>query len=245
MQAAPASSPTSPTFGFSSPTFSWSSYSHYRPTYPTSLYNLIFNYHQSKSNNSYTSAHDIGSGAGIVASVLAHRFSNLHVSDPSSHNLANAKQNLHKYIDRDGVADAAAASPSCRITFSQTPAEQAGVLPDGSVDMATIFIALHWTDAPRAIAAAAASLRKGGTLVLLHYSPRLYIPYNPRAMALWDAIMDAHSRNIFDTPGDLEGGRRAHPQSDSGLDYVELPQDMFNSGAVSYTHLTLPTKRIV
>jgi len=217
-----------PTFGFSSPTFSWSSYSQYRPTYPSSLYNLIFDYHCNHGNASFSSAHDIGSGAGIVASVLAQHFQTLHVSDPSSHNLDNAKQNLRSYIENETNADAK--TPKCRITFSQTPAEQAGVLPDKSVDMATIFIALHWTNAEKAIAAAAASLKKGGTLVLLHYSPRLYIPNNSRAMTAWNGIMDAHSRNIHETPGDLGGGRRAHPQTDSGLDYVELLPDMFEKG---------------
>jgi len=188
-----------------------------------SLYNLIFDYHRTQGNNSFTSAHDIGSGAGIAASVLSQHFETLHVSDPSAHNLNNARQNLRNHVD-------SAPQPKCKITFSQTPAEKAGVVPDGSVDLATIFIALHWTDAPKAVAATAASLRRGGTLALLHYSPRLYIPDNPRAMAAWDRVMDAHSRNIHDTPGDLEGGRRAHPQSDSGLDYVELSPDVFENG---------------
>lgn len=203
-------------FGFSSSAMSWASYSKYRPPYPKSLYDMIFSYHRSHSGR-FDFAHDVGSGAGIVAAELANHFRRLHVSDPSSHNFANAQKNL-------GQLDI-----KCEITFSQTPAEDK-VLPDASVDMVTIFIALHWTDAERAISAAAASLKPGGTLALLHYSPRVFLPNNARAQAAWNEIMDAHSRNIYETPGDLGGGRRAHPQTDAGLDYFEMSHDVFERG---------------
>jgi len=204
-------------YGFSSPTFSWFDYTKYRPAYPASLYDLVFSYHREHQGGLH-SAHDAGSGAGIVAAVLSKQFDKVHVSDPSSHNLAQARSMLGSM------------KTSCQISFSQTPAEER-VLPDASVDMVTIFEALHWTDAPRAIASAAASLKPGGTLALLHYTPRVYIPNNARAYAAWNNLMDAHSRNIYEASGELMDGRRAHPQGDAGLDYVELSPDIFEKGA--------------
>jgi len=204
-------------YGFSSPTFSWSDYTKYRPAYPGSLYDLIFAYHR-EHHGGLNSAHDAGSGAGIVAAVLSKHFEKVHVSDPSAHNLTQAQSMLGS-MKKD-----------CEISFSQTPAEDR-VLPDSSVDMVTIFEALHWTDAPKAIATAAASLKSGGTLALLHYTPRVFIPNNPRAYAAWNRLMDAHSRNIYEASGELMDGRRAHPQGDAGLDYVQLLPDVFEEGA--------------
>jgi SAM-dependent methyltransferase len=207
-------------FGFSSSTMSWSSYTRYRPAYSLSLYKLIFDYHNSH-HGSYTYAHDVGSGAGIVAAELAQHFAHVHISDPSEHNLAGARELL------------GSKSGECEISYSKTAAEE-HVLPDGSVDMLTCFIALHWTDAPKAIEAAAMSLKPGGSLILLHYGPRVHCFSNARADAAWNRVMDAHSRKIHEAPGDLAGGRRAHPQSDSGLDYVELKPDVFKNVRRSY-----------
>jgi SAM-dependent methyltransferase len=206
---------TSRVFGFSSPTFSWSEYTRYRPAYPPALYKLIFDYHNLH-HGAHDQAHDVGSGAGIVAAELARHFKHVHISDPSEHNLASARELLSSSPD------------DCEITFSQKAAEER-VLPNASVDMLTIFIALHWTDAPKAVETATASLKPGGSLVLLHYGPRVHCSSNARADAAWNRIMDAHSRNIYETPGELMDGRRAHPQSDSGLDYVELSPDVFQT----------------
>lgn len=95
----------------------------------------------------------------------------------------------------------------------------------------TCFQAMHWTEADKAVAVAAASLRPGGTLAYLHYGPRVYVHENKRAEVAWNRVMDAHSRNIRDTPGDPEGGRRGHPLGDLGLDYVKLPTELFLPGA--------------
>ena len=204
-------------YGFSSPTFSWSEYTKYRPAYPAALYDLIFEYHREHRGGLH-SAHDVGSGAGIVAAVLSSHFEKVHVSDPSAHNLAQARSMLGDM------------KTECEFSFSQTPAEER-VLPDATVDMVTIFEALHWTDAPKAMASAAASLKPGGTLALLHYTPRVFVPNSPRAYASWNKLMDAYSRNIYEASGELMDGRRAYPQGDSGLDYVVLSPDVFENGA--------------
>jgi 2-polyprenyl-3-methyl-5-hydroxy-6-metoxy-1,4-benzoquinol methylase len=68
--------------GFSAPGFSWSDYIRYRPVYPASHYQRIYEHHRLHSDN-WEVAHDVGAGAGIASQELAKKFERVIVSDPN------------------------------------------------------------------------------------------------------------------------------------------------------------------
>jgi 2-polyprenyl-3-methyl-5-hydroxy-6-metoxy-1,4-benzoquinol methylase len=68
--------------GFSAPGFNWSDYIRYRPVYPTSHYERIYEHHRLHSG-SWKTAHDVGAGAGIASQELAKKFERVIVSDPN------------------------------------------------------------------------------------------------------------------------------------------------------------------
>lgn len=72
----------------------WDVYLQARPEYSDSFYNLIFDYHTTRGSNKWDLAHDVGTGPGNVAEVLAQRFSKVIASDVSSTHVEAAKERL-------------------------------------------------------------------------------------------------------------------------------------------------------
>lgn len=58
------------------------------------FYKVIFDYHSTVGSNKWNLAHDIGTGPGNVAEVLARRFSKVIASDVSPVHVAAAKERL-------------------------------------------------------------------------------------------------------------------------------------------------------
>ncbi|MEM9024035.1 MAG: class I SAM-dependent methyltransferase [Bacteroidota bacterium] len=98
-----------------------SDYARYRPTYPESLYRVIVEQTRAKSL-----AWDTGTGNGQAAVALSRYFEQVHATDISATQLANAQQ-----------------APN--ITYRQSGADASG-LPDRSVDLITAATAVHWFD---------------------------------------------------------------------------------------------------
>lgn len=222
--------------GFSLKNFSWSTYDLYRPTYPPSLYSLIFQYHETNQEPptpAYDSALDLGCGSGAASSTLAHYFDHLTLEDPSLHNLAAARSKLSS---SDFQSTLHAQNHTCTLSFSDLPAEQE-IVPPGSQDMVTMFEAIHWTDAPTVMSRIARALRPGGTVALVDYSPRPIIVDNDPAMAVWDAIWQEHMRAVFSPAdaGQKATAKKAHQlaisQADAGLDFVPLDPALWVPGA--------------
>ncbi len=162
----------------------WSEYLDYRPVYPASFFERIYTYHATKSSSSWSVAHDIGAGCGVVSSSLAARFPSVIVSDPNDGYVSLARRLL--------VEQSTAAAAGTTFQFLQEGGEKSSV-PSGSVDVITACECIQWMDTAVAIREMGRELKAGGTLVLTHYTvPR--IVGNERAQRAWKAIWGEYSK---------------------------------------------------
>ncbi len=97
------------------------SYARYRPTYPASLFAWL-----ASCCRRHDAAWDCGTGTGQAAVGLAAHFDRVFATDPSDRQIANALTHP-------------------KVAYSVAPAEASG-LPDASVDLVTVAVALHWFD---------------------------------------------------------------------------------------------------
>lgn len=193
--------------GFSSGV-DWNDYMQYRPIYTNSFFDRIYAYHSSKPTASWTTAHDIGAGCGIVAASLAPRFRHLIVSDPVDEYIAQAKELL---IERCNI-------PASKIRFEVSKGEQLHV-DAGSVDLMTVCECIHWMEPAEALAVFAKQIRSGGTLAITGY----YVPSienNDIAQKHWAAIWQIWGRcnvaHLFE---------RAVKYTNTGFESIGFPGD--------------------
>lgn len=96
-------------------------YASFRPESPAELYTFLF-----QQTQSFDTAWDVGTGNGQVAVVLANHFRQVHATDISAKQLANAIQKPN-------------------IIYGEERAESSS-LPDNSTDLITVAQAFHWFD---------------------------------------------------------------------------------------------------
>ncbi|KAL6232023.1 hypothetical protein BDW75DRAFT_233145 [Aspergillus navahoensis] len=160
----------------------WSDYLDYRPVYPPSFFERINSYHAEKPRSSWSVAHDIGAGCGVVSAGLAAKFPSVIVSDPNDGYVTLARSLLEK----DTVSNKAS------FRFLQEGAEKSSV-ESGTVDVAIAAECIQWTDTAVAIREIGRELKVGGTLVFSHYTvPR--IVGNDEAQKVWKAIWDEYAK---------------------------------------------------
>ncbi|KAI1180163.1 S-adenosyl-L-methionine-dependent methyltransferase [Nemania sp. FL0916] len=186
----------------------WSHYMLYRPAYPESFFNRIYEYHSRLSSLSTTwqTAHGVGAGTGIVSSHLTSKFDRVIVSDPGAGYTQTAQQFL---VEKSGL-------PESKFVFLQEGAEKSSV-ETGTVDLITACECIFWTDTTKAVGEFARQLKPGGTLAMTIYTRPLILG-NERAQALWDALYAAWAKNFR---GKLQN--RAIQIFNVGLDSVVLP----------------------
>lgn len=185
----------------------WSEYLAFRPLYPPSFFGRIYAYHFQKSQATNESAHDVGSGCGIVASTLAYKFHKVTISDPNDGYATLAR----KLLVEDSGIDAD------KLSFLQEGAEQSSV-SSGTVDLITAAEMMHWTDTEVAVKEFGRQLRPGGTLALTYYTvPR--IVGNDVAQKIWRDIWrkyaDRAKGNLYD---------HAFSIVNSGFKCIEFPE---------------------
>ncbi|KAL4914014.1 S-adenosyl-L-methionine-dependent methyltransferase [Aspergillus aurantiobrunneus] len=146
---------------FASTAFNLDDYIWFRPSYSDVLYTEIYRYHEAHGGQ-WDLAHDVGTGAGIVAEELATSFGCVAASDPSAFYLEQTKQRLHS------------SSIKSKLIFGCHPGEDMSWLPSGSVDMVTIAEAIHWTDHEQVLSSASEVLKPGGTLAIWLYGTRSF-----------------------------------------------------------------------
>jgi trans-aconitate 3-methyltransferase len=190
----------------------WSTYLVYRPLYPKSFFERIYNYHSQKTFTSWSVAHDIGAGCGVVSATLASQFNNVIVSDPNEGYTTVARKAL---IEESGI-------PESKLQFLQEGAEKSSV-ESGTVDLLTVCECIHWTNPVVAIQEFNRELRPGGTVVITHYTvPRIL--ENERAQGAWAKIWDLYSENCKDD--DLLA--HAFRILNTGFDHLEFPPDQWS-----------------
>ncbi len=75
--------------------FDWENYLAQRPDYTASMfYDLVWAYHK-RHSDCYVLAHDVGTGPGNVAEVLAKRFQRVVASDPSKFHIDTAEHRIN------------------------------------------------------------------------------------------------------------------------------------------------------
>ncbi|KAI0549171.1 S-adenosyl-L-methionine-dependent methyltransferase [Xylaria curta] len=185
----------------------WSKYILYRPVYKESFFRRIYEYHAQKHQVSWSTAHDVGAGHGIVASTLANKFNHVVVSDPNDGYGDIARQLL---IEKSGW-------PESKFVFLQEGAEKSSV-ESGTVDLITACECMQWTNTIDAVDEFARQLRPGGTLVMTYYTRPLILG-NGRAQEIWEEIIGV-------LPKTYNKGRlfeRAFEISSSGFDSIAFP----------------------
>ena len=163
---------------FDGANYDWESYIAYRPVYSSEFYERIYDYHR-VNGGQWNVAHDIGTGPGIVAEVLAQRFEKVVASDPSEFHVAVAKEQLKSLLDD-------------KITIHRERAEGLSQLgyPPGSVDMVTIAECLPLMDTEKAFANCAELLRPGGTLAIWFYGPPILADEGQeKSQTLWQKVI--------------------------------------------------------
>jgi SAM-dependent methyltransferase len=172
----------SPEYGFSG--VNWSDYIKFRPIYPASFFEKIFAYHTEKQNATWSTAHDIGAGCGIVSASLAPHFNNVIVSDPNEGYSTLARKIL---VEESQF-------PESKFRFLQESAENSS-LESGSVDLIAACECIHWMRPEIAIKGFARELRAGGTLAISLYT-RPRIVDNERAQRAWKAIFEFYAGQV-------------------------------------------------
>jgi SAM-dependent methyltransferase len=211
-----ATTAASDTRPYSSSTFDWTAYARYRPVYPNSLFDVIYEQHTAHGGQ-FDCAHDAGCGGGIAAPFLAARFEHIYLSDPSAKAIASAESNLKN-----------SSYSSTKFSFKQASAEDMSWLEPESVDMVTIGAAIHWTNPELAVRAAATVLRSGGTLAVWYYNGRPIFADNLAAGEIFNQIMERWAKESKKPGSESE---KSLLVSNTGLDCVPLPEGSFQSGA--------------
>ncbi|RUS22557.1 S-adenosyl-L-methionine-dependent methyltransferase [Endogone sp. FLAS-F59071] len=134
---------------FSHTDFNSERYRKFRPTYNSTLYDLVYQFHTAHGGD-FVDAVDVGTGTGQVAESLSEKFKNVHALDRSSTMLSNAvqKSNIHYQV---ALAE--------QLPFT-----------DSSVDLVTSGEALHWFDQPKFFEEAKRILKPRGTLAIIGYA---------------------------------------------------------------------------
>ncbi|RMZ21906.1 hypothetical protein D0859_14074 [Hortaea werneckii] len=195
----------------------WQLYKRAGPKYPSSLEKLIMN--------------------GVYAPTLAKFFRHVHVTDPSAAGLRVSREMLdssrssgkcsNETMPQDGTWQE---SPRLRgrFTFSVGKPEEASTcVTDGSVDMVCLTESAHFTDDPEAMMRSiAASLSPEGTLVMVTHRPLAQVIGNNQVREAVDRLFEAWGRKPWEVA--CGEGKRARQQFGMGLDFVPLPEDLFN-----------------
>lgn len=190
----------------------WSEYLAFRPIYPHSFFERIYDYHAQNSSAAWDNAHDIGAGCGVVTATLAGRFNNVTVSDPNPGYVTLAQKLL---VENSGLA-------ASRLKFLQEGAEKSSVR-SGTIDVALLCECIHWTDTEATIREVGRELRSGGSIVITHYTvPR--IVGNADAQRVWKLIWDEYSKRA---DGPLLD--HAFPIINTGFESLEFPTDQWEN----------------
>ena len=125
----------------------------HRPSYPSAVYETILRYLAGSANQTttgkYKLAVDVGCGAGKSTLPLSAHFHSVLGVDPSSALLAEAQQT---------------SSHLTNVSFIRGDASDLSFLPDNSVDLITVGMALHWFDVEKFFLESHRVLRQGGVL---------------------------------------------------------------------------------
>lgn len=138
---------------FAASSFSSALYHSARPTYPASLFKIIYDYHKAHSSSN-SLAVDIACGTGGATAPLKQYFDKVIGIDNSPGMIQSANK---AFPDLD-----------FHVSKGETFMDAAKLAP-GSIDLATVAQGIHWFDFPVFMSEAHRSLKQGGTLAFWGY----------------------------------------------------------------------------
>ncbi|KAG1817456.1 S-adenosyl-L-methionine-dependent methyltransferase [Suillus variegatus] len=150
---------------FAKSSFDSTIYATFRPTYPRSLFNFIFRYHERNEGARWDRAVDLGCGTG-QATVELTPFKRVTGVDPSCKMIEVARGTLQKTPERTGQYE-----------YIQASAESLTFLEDSSVDLVISAEACHWFDWNKTWPELARVLRKNGSVTFWSYSQFRFAHY--------------------------------------------------------------------
>ncbi|KAG1853334.1 S-adenosyl-L-methionine-dependent methyltransferase [Suillus tomentosus] len=143
---------------FAKSSFDSAIYATFRPTYPRSLFDFIFRYHERNNSARWNRAVDLGCGTG-QATVELTPFKRVTGVDPSSKMIEVAQGTLKNTPTSTGQYE-----------YIQASAENLTFLEDSSVDLVISAQACHWFDWNKIWPEVARVLRKNGSVAFWGYS---------------------------------------------------------------------------
>lgn len=153
----------------------------------------------------------VNSGGGVLSASLAKYFDHVAVSDPGESNVALARAILQ---------------PSSQFTIKRASGEESW-LPPASMDFVAMGECLHFMYTEPALAAAAASLKSGGTFAAVFYSAVLYFPQDARLATLMQEMQCESFTRFFANDVRLQEPniKAAPPRTQRGYNGIELPDE--------------------
>ena len=195
----------------------WNTYLDARPTYSPDFYNLIFDHHRHKGNNSWTLAHDVGTGPGNVAAVLAERFAQVIATDTSPDNVNAARQRQLQ---------------TNKIRFAECNGEdlaRAALSPPRTADLVANAEAIPLMDAEEAIGCFAELLAPGGTGAVWFYGRPTFAGPDTAVNEACQRIFYRISTRLLNKIGGMSGPlwERSTRTIASQLDNVAFPAEQW------------------
>ncbi|KAG1804037.1 S-adenosyl-L-methionine-dependent methyltransferase [Suillus subaureus] len=150
---------------FSESSFDSTIYATFRPTYPRSLFDFIFRYHERNKGARWDRAVDVGCGTG-QATVELTPFKCVTGVDPSSKMIEVAQGTLEEKSSSTG-----------QLKYVHGSAENLSFLEDSSVDLIISAQASHWFNWNKIWPEVARVLRKNGSAAFWGYSKLRFTRY--------------------------------------------------------------------
>ncbi|KAG2151614.1 S-adenosyl-L-methionine-dependent methyltransferase [Suillus bovinus] len=150
---------------FAKSSFDSAIYATFRPTYPRSLFDFIFRYHELNKGARWDRAVDLGCGTG-QATVELTPFKSVIGVDPSSKMIEIAQSTLKNTPANTGQYE-----------YAQASAENLTFLEDSSVDLVISAQACHWFDWNKMWPELARVLKRNGSVAFWGYSQLRFARY--------------------------------------------------------------------
>ena len=196
----------------------WENYLAARPNYNNNdFYNVLYSYHDSHSG-CYDVAHDVGTGPGQVARVIASRFKNVIASDANNAHLVAAKKH-HGTI------------PNIELMLCAAEEVAAGV-PRASCDAVFCAEAIPLMDKEKALDGFAKVLKPNGTLAAWFYGRPIFMDGDKETcQEIYSKIFTMKAQKMLDasSPEFRAGWKHGTDTIASQLDDVAFPASVWKN----------------
>ena len=194
--------------------FDWENYMAQRPDYTASkFYDLVWAYHK-RHSDSYVLAHDVGTGPGNVAEVLAKRFQRVIASDPSKFHIDTAEHRINQ---------PSVIYKHCRV---EDLVNAIGTNDLGQADLVTVAECIPLMHAEQAMSVFAKLLRPGGTVAIWFYGRPIFADKGQeKSQAIYDRIVGKAFERILPLKGSPM--ERAFITMASWLDVVPFDREIW------------------